>query len=223
MSKLYFIGGEDVRKPNSVCVHKSLLSDSPSCSVLVFPWTAPPSEKSNLWMDTYRRFFLDSGADDVKFADLGWSTRQISEQIGISDLLYFPGGDARLLSGHIRAKKLASPIKGFEGIVAGNSAGAMLMSRRAIFLRGQDGEPQLSVGEGLALADITVSVHYGAADRLMAGTSPDDDLSALSERMDTEILAIPESSAVVIEGGVVSYCGDVFVFRKGHRLRIDRT
>ena len=99
----------------------------------------------------------------------------------------------------------------------------MVMSRRAIFLRGQDGEPQISVGEGLALADITVSVHYGTADRLVAGASPDDDLAALSERMDTEIHAIPESSAVVIEGGAVSYCGDVFVFRNGHRLQIGTT
>ena len=223
MSRLYFIGAEDVRKPDSVRVHRSLLRDSPSCSVLVFAWNAPPSEKSNLWIDIYWRFFLDGGAADVQFADFDSPTRQISEQFSVSDLLYCPGGDARILGAHIRIKKPASAIKAFEGLVAGNSAGAMVMSRRAIFLRGQDGEPQISAGEGLALADINVSVYCGAADRLVAGTSPDDDLAALSEKMDTEIHAIPESSAVLIEGSAVSYCGDVFVFRDGRRLRIDTT
>ena len=116
MSRLYFIGGEDVRRPDSVRVHRLLLRDSSSCSILVFPWTAPPSEKSNLWMDIYQRFFLDAGAANVQFADVDSPTRQISEQISVSDLLYFPGGDPRILGDHIRTKNLASPIRAFEGL-----------------------------------------------------------------------------------------------------------
>jgi peptidase E len=218
VSTLCFIGGEDVRGTDSV--HMVLLRERPGARVLVFPWSAPPSETSNLWMDIYRSCFLDAGAAEVGFADLGSPTGLISEQIAASDLLYLPGGDPRILAENIRARELGPVLGAFEGVVAGNSAGAMAMARRAVTLRGQDGEPQTSVCEGLGLADITVSVHYGAPDPEAAGASPDQDLAALSASMGIEILAIPEASAVVVRGGSLSCRGEVFVFRGGRRHRL---
>ena len=219
MSELYFIGGEDVRKPGSAKIHEGLIHDS--CrNVLVFPWTAPPSEKSKGWIDTYHKFFLDAGAIVVRFADLDSSREKICEQIGASDLLYLPGGDPRMLGENIRSQNVVSAIGAFDGVIAGNSAGAMVMSQRMIYLHGQDGEPETSVGEGLSLADISVSVHYGAENRLDAGYGPDDDLASISEKRNIDVYAIPETSAVVVKGNVISYYGEVYVFRNGNRHKI---
>ena len=218
MARLYYIGGEDVRKAEKVRIHSEMLRCSADCNILVFAWSAPPSENSKLWVDFFRDFFTDLGASGVQFANLESLSRRILDQISDSDLLYFPGGDPRILIDNIRTKSLVSAIQSFDGIIAGNSAGAMVMARRMIFLRGQDDEPQTSVGEGMSLSEITVSVHYDAEDRMAAGTNPDEDLFSLSNGYDSDIFAIPELSAVVVDGGTISNIGEVFIFRNGHRL-----
>jgi peptidase E len=221
MLQLYFIGGEDIRKPESIRAHDALLHSHPECSVLIFPWTAPPTEKSRIWHDIYLRYFLSSGVTDVQFADLNSPRTRIIDQIERSDILYLPGWDQRLLLAHIHAKKLSSIMHTFTGVIVGNSAGAIVMSRLAILRRGQEGEPDTSFVEGLSLAPITLCVHYGTADRLLAGNTGDVEIAVLSRKIDTEIYAIPETSAVIVIGDKVSFFGDVFIFRNGQRLIIE--
>jgi hypothetical protein len=95
------------------------------------------------------------------------------------------------------------------------------MARRMVFLRGQGGEPCASLTDGLALADVAVSVHYGAADPAFAGSHPDEDLAALSMGQGIEILAIPEHSVVIIKESTVSCRGQVFAFRGESRHALE--
>ena len=215
MAMLYFLGGEDIREEESISIHKIMFEDLSDPTMLIFEWTGGDEVKKQQWHDAYRAVFLNLGAGEVLFADSFMSNDDLIEQINNSDILYFPGGDSRELLANIHKRNLTDSLRQFDGRIAGNSAGAMAMADRAIFLEGQGNEPETSIGEGIGLVKICVSVHFGADNPHYAGR--DKDLYRLSKEIG-RIYAIPEHSALIVDGDRISSHGEVVIFEDGLRL-----
>lgn len=118
------------------------------------------------------------------------------EQIDTADVVYFHGGDTRLLFEHLpETQELKKHFKG--KVIIGSSAGAnMLSTHYWSSTRG-------GFNEGRAVLDINVMVHYHAPDASGHKRTPEDwerEEAEFQERLGNRaITPLPEGRFVVIE------------------------
>lgn len=219
MAKLYFIGGEDVKKRNAKKIDKKAFADAGGApKVLEFPWTAKVEKKE--YRKTIIDYFKDIGAKKIIFAELSDSLQTIEEKIKSSDLIYLPGGETKLLVKRIKDKKVDYLLQKYNKIIVGNSAGSLALCRKYVVIKGQDGRPKTIFEQGLGPADFAVAVHYKSLNTELAGKNADRELITLSKKVDTKIYAIPETSAVVYNGENLKFLGNVYLFYKGKKVKV---
>ena len=209
MTKLYFLGGEDVAERGSREINeKAFMQAGGTPVVLIFNWTAESADK----MEKYRKimvdYFEDIGASAVKFAEYSDSPKKIAQKAKRSDLIYLPGGITRILLEHILDAKVDRLLREYDKIIVGNSAGALVLGRDCILTRGKYNKRTVII-PGLGLVDFSVKVHYKA--------SKDSELKQLS--LQRKIYAIPERSALIYDNGSVSCFGDIYLFQNGKKTK----
>jgi len=210
MTKLYFLGGEDVAVRDSREINKKAFMDAGGTpAVLVFNWTAESADKMGKYGKIIVDYFEDIGASAVEFAEYSDSHEIIAQKAKHSDLIYLPGGVTRILLERILDAKVDSILREYEKIIVGNSAGALALGRDCILTRGKRKKRTVTI-PGLSLVDFSVKVHYKA--------SKDDELKQLS--YGRKIYAIPESCALIYDSGAVSCIGDIYLFQNGEKTKL---
>ncbi|MBU1091357.1 Type 1 glutamine amidotransferase-like domain-containing protein, partial [Patescibacteria group bacterium] len=149
-------------------------------------------------------------------AELSDSIKIIKNKIEKSDLIYLPGGDNEILMQKL--KKVANLIKNYDKVIIGNSAGALVLSKKYVHIEKQNSNIKLSMLQGLSLIDFSISVHYKSK-RPNFPSRNEKEHKKLSEKTKLKIYAIPEQSALVYDNGNLKFIGKVKVFYKGKILK----
>jgi len=210
MAKLYFLGGERVRKQDSREINEAAFreaGDEPR--VVVFPWARASFDNTFKRRERLFHYFKNLGACRVDFVDYGDSFKDICEKVECSDLIYLTGGLTTVLLERLKRKSVDRLLRKYDKVIVGRSAGALALSKKGVITKGR--QPAVKMIEGLGLVDFSVKVHYKP--------SKDAVLKRLSK--EEKIYAIPERSALVYEDGRFSFMGDVYVFQDGEKTRVD--
>jgi dipeptidase E len=209
MTKLYFLGGEDVAVRDSREINeKAFLEASRTPVVLIFNWTATSTDKTGKYGKIMVDYFKDIGAKAVEFAEFSDSFEEIAQKVRRSDLIYLPGGVTRILVERLLNAKVDGLLREYDKIIVGNSAGALALGKECILTRGKHSKRTVII-PGLGLVDFSVKVHYK--------TSKDSELKQLS--YGRKIYAIPERSALIFDNGSISCIGNVYLFQDGKKTK----
>jgi peptidase E len=209
MTKLYFLGGEDVAERDSKEINeKAFMEAGGTPDVLIFNWTAESADKMGKYAKIMVDYFKDIGASTVEFAEYSDSLEKIAQKAKRSDLIYLPGGITTILLERILESKVDSLLREYDKIIVGNSAGALALGRDCILTRGKRNKRTVII-PGLSLVDFSVKVHYKP--------SKDNELKQLSH--ERKIYAIPERCALIYDRGYVSSIGDIYLFQNGEKTK----
>lgn len=221
MTKLYLLGGEDLKKRDSERINKKAFADAGKAPViLIFPWTSRfTASRNNKYRKIMKDYFEDLGAKKIIFAELTDPFREVKKKIDSSNLIYLPGGEPKFLIKRLKKRKIDSLLKKYKGVIVGNSAGTVALCKRYAVIRGQDGEPRTTLELGLGLVDLAVSVHYRSPIRHLSGISSDKEHKGLSNKV--RVYAIPERCALVYDGKGLKHIGEVYVFYRGKKVKYE--
>jgi peptidase E len=219
MKRLYLLGGEDVRKRTSRHImERAIAGAGQNPTVLIFHWTSDAIDREGEYRALVTEYFMDLGVQTVQFAE-PWDTYgALVKKARSSQLIYLPGGNPQLLADRMLVSRGDEVLEEFEGIIVGNSAGALALCRKYAAVVGQGGAQATRFFKGFGWLDFAISVHYMSMNG-DSGISPDSELLELSEKSATKIFAILDDSAMVYENGKMEYIGYVFQFHRGARTR----
>lgn len=173
-------GGEDVKKRTNEFLLRTIGELSATKKILVIPWTSDSSDKEAKYRTVYQEYFLDSGFREILFLEKHDSEAVTGEKFNSVDVVYLPGGDTDVLYRELHKRSLQDRLRNFSGILVGNSAGAIVLSR------GTMNEGKFYPGFGLV--DFFVSVHY----RFNA--------EDIAETSDSIYVNIPENMWITVTG-----------------------
>jgi len=205
VKKIYLGGGADIRKGESDEIDKKALNEADNKNVLIINLTTNDKEKIISYRNYLDSYFNRLGAKNINFVS-ELNNYDIKNNFESSGFLYIPGGDTQILIDNIKKKKLDSLIKNFKGIIMGNSAGAMILCNESICAN--EGR---EIMKGLGLVSLAIDVHYEH--------THDKRLKELSKIRD--IYAIPEKSLIVLKDNEKIYIGDMYLFSKGEKTKIN--
>jgi dipeptidase E len=210
MTKLYFLGGENVTKRDSSKINEAAFNDAGGAPVVVvFPWARASFD------NTYKRrkrlfdYFRSLGACDVDFIDYSDTYEEINRKVEGSDLIYLPGGLASVLVERLKNKNVDQLLRDYDGVVVGRSAGALALGKKCVVTRNRR-NPTSKLIRGIGLVGFSVKAHY----------KPSKDLALRNLSRDEKIYAVPERSALVYDEGCISIMGDVYLFQNGEKVRV---
>ncbi len=211
MSKLYFLGGEDIGKRDSKEINKDAFADAGGApDVLVFAWAKPSFDRAYERRKGLFDYFKALGARCIDFAEYSDSFDEISKKVEWSDLIYLPGGLASVLLERVRKRNVDNLLREYDGVIVGRSAGALALCKNCILTRKTSKLVTVAI-PGMQLVDFSVKVHYNP--------SKDSQLKKLSK--EEKIYAITERSALISHNGSLSSIGDVYLFQDGEKTRAD--
>jgi peptidase E len=210
MVRLYFLGGENVSKRDAKEINEKAFQDAGAApTVLVFPWARPSFDADYRRRKRLVDYFRRLGASNIDFAEFSDPVQDIAEKAAHSNLIYLTGGQVSTLLSRLRKRGIDVLLRDFKGVVVGRSAGALVLGRNCLATNRYSGVSK--VVACLGLVDFSVKVHYEP--------SKDDLLRKLSET--EKIYAIPQRAALVYDKGVLSFVGEVFLFEKGEKARVN--
>ena len=211
MAKLYFLGGENVAKRDSVEINEAAFLDAGETpNVVVFPWAKASFDQAYKRRKRLFDYFRSLGACDVAFVDYSDAYEEIKRKVECSDLIYLPGGLASVLVERLKNRNVDGLLRGYEGVVVGRSAGALALGKKCVVTKNRR-HPTSKMIPGIGLVDFSLKAHYKP--------SRDDALRRLSQQ--DRIYAIPERSALVYDDGCLSFMGEVYLFQNGEKTLAD--
>ncbi|HDI75594.1 MAG: hypothetical protein DRJ52_03555 [Thermoprotei archaeon] len=168
-------GGEDVAARANKTLFEQILALSKTKNILVIPWTTSDSRKEKKYRKIISNYFREVGFKKIFFLEKSDSDQNIREKFSKVDVVYLPGGDPSILYEEIKKRRLVeTKLREFEGIIIGNSAGAIVLSKGTYY----DNRFQ----PGLGLVDFFIKVHFNLTSQTISKPS----------------LCIPENQWVVI-------------------------
>ena len=206
MPKLYLLGGENVSKRSAREVNEQAFNDAaPAPVMLVIPWARACFDETYARKKILVDYFISLGAAIIDFVDYSESKEIIAQKIAKSNMIYITGGLVTALVERIKEASIEDLLSDFSGVIIGRSAGALALCKKSV-ITGRCSK-RMYFFEGLGLVDITVKAHYRSGNDYL--------LNSLS--MQENIYAIPEGSAVVVEGGNLSFINKVYLFSNGKK------
>ena len=145
-------GGEDVKQRTNESLFRNVRGLSSAGKILVIPWTSDSPEKETAYSKVLQDYFSDCGFEEVLFLAKTDPGNEIQRKFSEVDTIYLPGGDTGILYREIKQRALQDRLFGFSGVIIGNSAGAIVLSK------GGWGDGKFYPGFGLV--DFYVTVHY---------------------------------------------------------------
>lgn len=209
MTKIYFLGGENIVTRNSKEINASAFRDAGGApAVLVFPWARASFDKSYQRRKRLTDYFRSLDACAVDFAEYSDPTETIAEKTENSDLIYLTGGLTNVLLERLRNKNVDSLLRGYDRVIVGRSAGALALCKKCVVT--ERSQHLTKIVPGLNLVDFTIKVHYHPQkDKLLRKLSKEE-----------RIYAIPARSALVYDNGDLSFMGEVYLFQNGEKSLI---
>ncbi len=156
-------------------------------------------------------YFRSLGATEVDFVDYSDPYEEIAARMAQSDLIYLTGGQLSTIVNRLKSAGVDSLLRSFRGVVVGRSAGALALAKKCVVTNRYSCSVKLV--DGLGFVNFSVKAHY----------QPEDDavLEKLSES--EKIYAIPERSALIYKQGTLSFMGELCVFEKGEKKRLNES
>jgi len=211
MTRLYFLGGENVIKRDAREINEIAFRDaSEAPRVVVVPWARASFDKAYKRRKRLFDYFRSLGAMTVDFAEYSDTLKEVTRKVECSDLIYLPGGLASVLVERLKSRSVDRLLRKYDGVVVGRSAGALALGKKCVVTKNRR-NPTTKMISGLGLVDFSVKVHYKP--------SKDGELKRLSK--EEKIYAIPERSALVYDNGRLSFMGNVYMFQNGEKARAD--
>ena len=219
MSKLYLLGGEDIKKRSSKHIMEKALADAgTNPTVLIFPWTSESVDNEGEYRAIMTEYFLDLGAETIQFAEPWDPYGALKKKARSSQLIYLPGGNPQLLIDRMLISRGDEVLVDYDGIIVGNSAGALALCKKYAAVVGQGEAHMTRFFKGFGELDFAVSVHYVPGDD-GNNHSADKELLDLSDKSATKIYAIPDNGAIIYNRGVLEFEGQTFQFYRGNRTQ----
>ena len=211
MTKMYFLGGENIVKRDSREINeKAFLDAGGAPAVVVFSWARASFDKAYKRRKRLFDYFQSLGAMTVDFAEYSDTLEEVTRKVECSDLIYLSGGLASVLVERLKNRSVDRLLREYDGVVVGRSAGALALGKKCVVTKNRR-KPTTRLISGLGLVDFSVKAHYKP--------SKDGELKRLSK--EEKIYAIPERSALVYDNGALSFMGDVYLFQNGEKTRAD--
>lgn len=145
-------GGEDVKKRTNESLIKKIGKLSVTKKILIIPWTTNSIEEEKKYRGIYENYFSDNGFEEVRFLERESAEQEIDEGFAGLDVVYLPGGDTEVLYHELKMRSIGEKLRRFNGIILGNSAGAIILSKGMH----RDGK----FYPGFGLVDFFVTVHF---------------------------------------------------------------
>jgi len=219
MSRLYLLGGEDVKKRSSKSIMLNAVADAgPDPTALIIPWTTDWVDNEGEFRAIITEYFIDLGVETVQFAEPWDPYGALSKKVREAQLVYLPGGNPQLLIDRMMISRGDEILADYDGVIVGNSAGALALCKKYAAVVGQ-GDAQLTrFFKGFGELNFAVAVHYRPGDD-DDEHSADKELLKLSDKSNTKIYAIPEDSAIIYNRGKLDFLGPVYQFYRGNRTQ----
>lgn len=146
--------------------------------------------------------------DNINFINYFSDTQKtVSELIRTADILFFTGGLPKRMTERIDELGIRLEIEAFDGIVMGNSAGALVQLGEYHVTPDRD-YPEFRYMRGLSyINDFYLEVHYTASEEQKRSIA-----RVISERKKTVYATSPMAGALICENGNVHLIGDVKTF-----------
>ena len=206
MVKLYFLGGENIRKRDAKEINEQAFHDAGGAPrVLVISWARPSFDKRYQRRKSVFNYLRSLGASRVDFAEYSEPMEEIEQKIKCSDLIYITGGQASVLVERLRQRNVDALLREYDGVIVGRSAGALALCRRCIVT--QRHKRAIKIVEGLGQVDFCVKAHY----------KPSKDVVLRKLSKEEKIYAVPERAALVYANGTLSFIGDLYLFEDGEK------
>jgi peptidase E len=211
MTRLYFLGGENVIKRDAREINEIAFRDaSEAPRVVVVPWARASFDKAYRRRKRLFDYFRSLGAVTVDFAEYSDTLKEVTRKVERSDLIYLPGGIASVLVERLKNRSVDRLLRKYDGVVVGRSAGALALGKKCVVTKNRR-KPTSMIISGLGLVGFSVKAHYKP--------SKDGELKRLSK--EETIYAIPERSALVYDNDTLSFIGNVYLFQNGEKTRAD--
>ncbi len=179
---------------------KRVIDESEDNNVLVLNLTFDDKGKLKKKEEFFKNYFKELGAENVWFFSDDNPNYLLFDLV---DLLYLPGGKTEKLMQKIKEHSLVNMIKGFPGIVSGNSAGAYVMCPEYLKLR-----DDVSIMPMIGMVNFWVKAHYEEKfDRFLLPMSED--------RL---IYGLENNSAIIYNDGL-EFVGNVWRFDEGKKVK----
>jgi len=196
--EIILCGGGNMRTGELKGLDSQVIKSSENKKILVLDLTTNNPEKINKYKLFLKEYFLNLGATEVWFISDFPEIKSIDfNEFGI---IYLPGGNPVTLLENIIEKKI--DLRVFRGILFGNSAGALVLSKNLIVTKDED-FPKTFVKKGLGIIPFSVEVHYDS--------SKAADLKKL--KLKEDIYAIPEKDFIKINRSKVILGKNIKIFR----------
>lgn len=204
VSKLYLMSGH-VSNGDLEVIDRKILDEAKRKRVLVLNLASPDEKKLRSRMESFQRYFTQLGTPEVDFISKGMSPVDITRSFKEAGWIYLTGGDTVTLMNNIRVMNLSQLISSFDGIVAGNSAGAYVLTPEYLKLR--DGG--IEIFPTMGIVPFWLKAHYEL--------QFDAQLKELSKGR--VIYALQNGSAVV-KGKELEIIGNVWKFSEGRKDKV---
>ena len=137
----------------------------------------------------------------------------ITAKIAESNILYFSGGLPHLMMERLQEKGVIDAIRGFNGLVMGDSAGALIQLDTYHVTPDRD-YPEYAYYDGLGLLHgFDLEVHYcGSAEQKQS-------IKRCSKEKGIPVYAIPEQGGILAEKGIIRPFGKVAVISDVERIK----
>jgi peptidase E len=201
--KIYFVGGGDITEGELIEIDQKAINDSKTKSLYVLDLTTQDPIKLEKYRNFMKTYFSKLGILNIDFISLSKSKKEIEENFKKSDILYIPGGDTETLLNNLIKKDIPKLIKSFNGIILGNSAGALVLCKKTLITKDEKNS-ETKILKGLGLVPFSVEVHYDS--------SQDEELSKIDPKI--EIYAIAERSALIWNNTKIETIGSVIHFKR---------
>ena len=189
-------GGGDLAGGELKEIDSKALQSAKNKTILVLDLSTNDEGKRSKYRDFLRSYFEDLGSEDVLFmSELGNDNSTHWSKCG---MVYLPGGNPITLLDNLIKHNVGEKLKQFQGVVLGNSAGALVLSKHMIATKDDD-FPETIVKEGLGLVPFSVEVHYT--------NSKEEELAGLG--LVEDIYCIPENSSISVSLGKIEFSGHV--------------
>ena len=206
VNRMLLLECEDVNIKECLEIKRKFLSSTKRKIVLIIPWSTRNSEKEIRYRRIIREYFKDLGIRSI-FLNREDTLTQVEEKFNSVDVIYLPGGDTFLLLREIRKRNIEKFIENFNGLIIGNSAGALILSK--CFFSSENSKGLFH--KGLGLVNFCLVVHY-TEERVS---------NILELSHGREIIALSNGSSVIVKNDrIVETWGKVFKINNGNMVRL---
>lgn len=200
----YLLSGQDSDNGFESNITSYLKKDLSGKKTICFIVANPISHgKNDHYAKVVNQWFkkLNIGLKSYRLIDDRININNIHDIINKSDIIFLFGGNPFTQIKYLNDSGISHILRNFDGVVMGESAGAMNMSKTVYYSKDED-YPQTVTYEGMGLVDVTISPHFDINNK-------DEITDFIEYNKKLKIIGLPNESAVRISDSV-EFIGDYY-------------